>query len=290
MKLLARVWTAGLLVFCCNAFAADYGTVTWNSGSKDSKPVKMSNAYAYAFPSGDGTEQITEVVLSEKPLKTEVIDRFEYERRNERLAEMLVGDDTFAVALSVDEKGELQDVQFMGFGWERRGGDEQSLTWHRKASHIDGNVHTKDVQQGGGKNCDLYFELDIAGVPDFGPVLPADGGAPFKAYQTYAAAVLSGKADAIAKSLTQADAEDLLSRNKQFNDAHAIERKIKGMQQQILHDVKFVSGNSQGDDARVVLSGFLVGQPSGNKKAKREASQALVKLKRENGEWRVSAD
>ena len=112
---------------------------------------------------------------------------------------------------------------------------------------------------------------------------------PFKSYQAYVAAIQSGKAEATAKTMTQSDAEDLLGMNKRYNDPHAIERKIRGLQMQTLHDVKFVGGNSKDDDARIVVSGVFVRESSGNKKATRTASQSLVKLKRENGQWRVSS-
>ena len=98
---------------------------------------------------------------------------------------------------------------------------------------------------------DLQFALDIAGPPDLGAALPADGGEPGKAYRAYLAALKKGDIDALAKTMThERSAEILAHRNdpdfKMMFALHPAERDT---------DPKIIKGNSKGDAATLELTG-----------------------------------
>ena len=247
---------------------------------QDGKAMALVSAYAFHGPDPfDKSRQITTVVFADKPIDAAAVNAAA--DRGEAVADQLRQKDATRVELNLEGDGSVQNVNVMagGSSSSQSGSGWYTLKLVRNdARRIEGTFRTNDeADKKSGRYYDLKFALDIAGPPDLGAALPADGGEPAKAYRAYLAALKKGDVDALAKTMTQERSQELL--------AHRNDPDFKMMfafiQQSALRDPKFVKGFSNGDAATLELSG---------KDGDGSAATSMATMQKEGGTWRLAKE
>lgn len=107
--------------------------------------------------------------------------------------------------------------------------------------------------------------------------LPANGGAPGKAYIAYVAALKTGNLDDVTKAMSKSRAAEVMSHSKdpQFKMMFGF------MQSQIPKHPKYVKGDSEGDKATLTYTG---------KNDDGGMVTITARMVREGGAWKVDKD
>ncbi len=252
------------------------------SGSlyQEGKQTALVSAYAFRGPDPfDKAKMITTVVFADKPIDAAAANAVA--DRAEAVADQLRQKDATRVELNLEDDGSLQNVNIMAPG---SSGSQSGSGWytlklaHSDAKRIEGTFRTNDeADKKSGRFYDLKFALDIAGPPDLGAALPADGGEPGKAYRAYLAALQKGDIDVLAKTMTHDRSAEIL--------AHRNDPDFKMMfafiQQSALRNPKISKGFSKGDSATLELSG---------KDGDGNAADSTVTMQKEGGTWRLAKE
>jgi hypothetical protein len=275
MKISLRTLPVLLALASGLAIADGSGTVY-----QDGKAMALVSAYAFRGPDPfDKTQEITTVVFADKPIDAAAVNA--ENDRGEAVADQLRRKDATRVELNLEGDGSVQNVNVMagGSSSSQSGSGWYTLKLVRNdAKRIEGTFRTNDeADKKSGHYYDLKFALDIAGPPDLGAALPADGGDPAKAYRAYVAALKKGDIDALAKTMTHERSQELL--------AHRSDPDFKMMfafiQQSALRDPKFVKGFSKGNAATLELTG---------KDGDGNAATSTATMQKEEGTWRLAKE
>jgi hypothetical protein len=275
MKLSLRHLAFALALASSLAYADGSGTLY-----QDGKQTALVSAYAFRGPDPfDKTKEITTVVFADKAIDTAAANAAA--DRGEAVADQLRQKDATRVELNLESDGSVQNVNIMAPG---SSGSQSGSGWytlklpHNDAKRIEGSFRSNDeADKKAGRYYDLRFALDIAGPPDLGAALPADGGEPGKAYRAYLAALKKGDIDALAKTMTHERSAEIL--------AHRNDPDFKMMfgfiQQSAIRDPKITKGNSKGDAATLELSG---------KDGDGNAATTVATMQKEGGTWRLAKE
>lgn len=247
---------------------------------QDGKAIALVSAYAYRAPDPfDKSSEITTIVFADKPIDAAAAN--EASDRGEAVSDQLRRAQATRVELNLEKDGSVQNVNVLASGYS---GSQSGSGWYtlqlrrNDARRIEGTFRSNDESgKKKGHFYDLAFALDIAGAPDPGAALPADGGEPGKAYRAYEAAMKKGDVDALARTMTHDRAAEL---NAHRNDAD-FKMMFAFIRENALRDGKIVKANSKGDRATLELSGK---DGSGN------AATSVVTLRKESGGWRIEKE
>ena len=247
---------------------------------QDGRQIALTSAYAYRGPDPfDKSKTITTVVFADKPIDAAAANAAA--DRGEAVGDQMRQKEATRVELNLESDGSVQNVNINAPG---SSGSQSGSGWytlklvHNDAKRIEGTFRSNDeADKKEGRFYDLKFALDIAGPPDLGAALPADGGEPGKAYRAYLAALKKGDIDALAKTMTHERSAELL--------AHRSDPDFKMMfafiQSSAMRDPKIVKGNSKGDAATLELSGK---DGDGNN------ATSIVTMQKEGGSWRLAKE
>ena len=247
---------------------------------QEGKAITLGSAYAYRGPDPfDKTKTITTVVFADKPIDAKAADAAS--NREEAVGDQLRKSEATSVDLNLEDDGSVQNVNIHGPGYS---GSQSGSGWytlklvHNDAKRVEGTFKSNDEEdKKTGRFYDLKFAFDLAGAPDLGAALPADGGEPGKAYRAYLAALKKGDIDALAKTMTHERSAELL--------AHKNDPDFKMMfafiQSSAMKDPKIVKGNSKGDTATLELSGK---DGDGNN------ATSVATMQKEGGSWRLAKE
>jgi hypothetical protein len=247
---------------------------------QDGKPLALKSAYAYrgADP-WDKTKTITTVVFADKPIDAAAANAAA--DRGEAVADQLRRADATRVELNIEGDGNVQNININSPGYS---GSQSGSGWYtlklvrNDARRIEGTFKTnEEAEKKEGRYYDLKFALDLAGAPDLGAALPADGGEPLKAYRAYIAALGKGDIDALAKTMTKERSAELLSHR---NDPD-FKMMFEFVQQSALKNPKFTKGYTKGDSATLELTG---------KDGDGNATTSTATMLKEGGTWRLAKE
>jgi hypothetical protein len=247
---------------------------------QDGKPLALKSAYAYrgADP-WDKTKTITTVVFADKPIDAAAVNAAA--DRGEAVADQLRRADATRVELNIEGDGNVQNININSPGYS---GSQSGSGWYtlklvrNDARRIEGTFKTnEEAEKKEGRYYDLKFALDLAGAPDLGAALPADGGEPLKAYRAYIAALGKGDIDALAKTMTKERSAELLSHR---NDPD-FKMMFEFVQQSALKNPKFTKGYTKGDSATLELTG---------KDGDGNATTSTATMLKEGGAWRLAKE
>jgi len=275
MKLGLRIVPWAFALVSGLAGAAGSGTLY-----QDGKQTALVSAYAFRGPDPfEKGKEITTVVFADKPIDAAAINAAA--DRGEAVSDQLRAKDATRVELNLESDGSVQNVNINAPG---SSGSQSGSGWYtlklvqNDAKRIEGTFRSNDEKdKKEGRFYDLKFALDIAGPPDLGAALPADGGDPAKAYRAYLAALKKGDIDALAKTMTHERSAELLAHR---NDAD-FKMMFAFIQQSALKDPKFVKGFSKGDTATLELSG---------KDGDGNAATSTATMQKEGGTWRLAKE
>ena len=247
---------------------------------QEGKAIALANAYAYRGPDPfDKTKTITTVVFADKPIDAKAADAAN--DRGEAVDDQLRRAEATSIDLNLEGDGSVQNINIHGPGYS---GSQSGSGWytlklvHNDAKRVEGTFKSNDEEdKKTGRFYDLKFALDLAGAPDLGAALPADGGEPGKAYRAYVAALQKGDIDALAKTMTKERSRELLGHR---NDPE-FKEMFEFIQSTRMRDPKIVKGNSKGDSATLELSGK---DGDGNN------ATSVAVLQKEGGAWKLAKE
>jgi|KBSMisStaDraftv2_1062788.scaffolds.fasta_scaffold33225_2 hypothetical protein len=275
MKVSARCLLLALALVPGLALAGGSGTLY-----QEGKQIALPNAYAYRGPDPfDKGKTITTVVFADKPIDAAAANAAA--DRGEAVSDQMRQKDATRVELNLEDDGSVQNVNINAPG---SSGSQSGSGWYtlklvkNDAKRVEGTFRSNDeADKKEGRFFDLKFALDIAGPPDLGAALPADGGDPGKAYRAYLAALKKGDIDALAKTMTNERSAELIAHR---NDAD-FKMMFAFIQSSALQNPKFVKGNSKGDSATLELSGK---DGDGNN------ATSIATMQKEGGTWRLAKE
>ena len=264
------------LAFACGLAWADGSGALYQEG----KQTTLVSAYAFRAPDPfDKAKQITTVVFSDKPIDAAAVNASA--DRGEAVSDQLRSKDALRLELNLESDGSVQNININGPGFS---GSQSGSGWytlklvHNDAKRVEGTFRSNDeADKKEGRFYDLKFALDLAGPPDLGTPLAADGGEPGKAYRAYMAALQKGNIDALAKTMTKERGDELLAHK---NDAD-FKMMFAFIQGQALRDAKYVKGHGKGDNATLEYAG---------KDGDGNAMTSTVTMLREGGAWKVEKE
>lgn len=270
-----RYLTSGLLLVAMSATAGGSGTLY-----QDGNPTALTSAYAFRGPDPfDDKAQITTVVFSDKPIDAVAINA--ESDRGAALGDQLRAKQATRVELNLQDDGTLQNVNISAPG---SSGSQSGSGWytlklvHNDAHRVEGSFHSNDeADKKNGRYYALAFALDLPPAPSPGAPLPADGGAPGKAYRAYLAAMDKGDIDALLKTMSHERAAQIAE--------HRNEPDFKAMfafiQAERLRNPKLGKGSVKGNRATLEVSG---------KDGEGNASAGTVTLLNEEGAWKLDKE
>ena len=275
MKVSARCLLLALALVPGLALAGGSGTLY-----QEGKQIALPSAYAYRGPDPfDKAKTITTVVFADKPIDAAAANAAA--DRGEAVSDQMRQKDATRVELNLEDDGSVQNVNINAPG---SSGSQSGSGWYtlklvkNDAKRVEGTFRSNDeADKKEGRFFDLKFALDIAGPPDLGAALPADGGDPGKAYLAYLAALKKGDIDALAKTMTNERSAELIAHR---NDAD-FKMMFAFIQSSALQNPKFVKGNSKGDSATLELSGK---DGDGNN------ATSIATMQKEGGTWRMAKE
>lgn len=264
-------WLAATLLLLANAAFAD-ATGTFSSGKRT---LDLDGSYAFWSKSaGPGHEDVIKVAVSNAGFGEGFFD--DYYDREHAIEVIFVDDRAKVVYLEFDAAGKYHGLSYFFASGENCGWCYDS-TVKSTVSVANGRLAGKLSfhQPGTG----LAFDVTLTDVPvpqrGFGAALPADGGAPAKAYLAYHRALNASDASAVYAVLDagrranwdkwKAKGMDVMDR--QWHDLHAR-----------MSEVAIAGGFMHGDRAVVLFEGR-------SKLVDRVHGEAL--LRQENGQWRL---
>ena len=257
------------------AYAESSGTLY-----QEGKPIALKHAYAYRGPDPfDKTQTITTVVFADKPIDAAAANAAN--DRGEAVEEQLRRAEATRVDLNIQGDGSMQNVNINSPGYS---GSQSGSGWYtlklvkNDDKRIEGSFRTnEEADKKEGRYYDFRFALDIAGAPDRGAALPADGGEPAKAYRAYVAAPGKGDIDALSKTMTKERSAELLSHR---NDPD-FKMMFEFVQQSALKNPKYSKGFVKGDTATLEWTGK---DGDGNN------TVSTATMLKEGGAWRLAKE
>jgi hypothetical protein len=266
-----------LALACVPALAIADGSGTLY---QEGKPLALKHAYAYRGPDPwDKSKTITTVVFADKPIDAAAANAAN--DRGEAVEDQLRKAEATRVDLNIAGDGSLQNVNINSPGYS---GSQSGSGWFtlklvkNDEKRIEGTFRTnEEADKKEGRYYDLKFALDIAGAPDRGAALPADGGEPAKAYRAYVAALGKGDIDALAKTMTKERSSELLSHR---NDPD-FKMMFAFVQQSALKNPKYSKGFVKGDTATLEWNG---------KDGDGNATTSTATMLKEDGAWRLAKE
>jgi len=263
------------------AFASAFA---WADGSgtlyQEGKATTLVAAYAFRAPDPfEKSKEITTVVFADKPIDAAAVNAAA--DRGEAVTDQLRSKNALRVELNLESDGSVQNVNINGPGFS---GSQSGSGWytlklvHNDAKRVEGTFKSNDeADKKEGRFYDLKFALDLAGPPDLGAALPADGGEPGKAYRAYSAALQKGDINALAKTMTKERGDELLA-HKNDPDFKMMFAFIQGT---AMRNAKIVKGNSKGDTATLEVTGK---DGDGNN------ATSIVTMQKQDGSWRLAKE
>jgi hypothetical protein len=247
---------------------------------QEGKQTALISAYAFRAPDPfDKSKEITTVVFADKPIDAAAVNAAA--DRGEAVTDQLRQKDATRVELNLESDGSVENVNINSPG---SSGSQSGSGWytiklvHNDAKRLEGTFRSNDEKdKKDGRFYDLKFALNLAGPPDLGAALPAEGGDPGKAYRAYLAALKKGDIDALAKTMTSERSAELLAHR---NDAD-FKMMFAFIQGSALRDAKYVKGFSKGDTATLELTG---------KDGDGNATTSIATMQREGGTWRLAKE
>jgi hypothetical protein len=275
MTLTRKVLLLALAFVPAPALADGSGTLY-----QEGKPLALKHAYAYRGPDPwDKSKTITTVVFADKPIDAAAANAAN--DRGEAVEDQLRKAEATRVDLNIAGDGSLQNVNINSPGYS---GSQSGSGWFtlklvkNDEKRIEGTFRTnEEADKKEGRYYDLKFALDIAGAPDRGAALPADGGEPAKAYRAYVAALGKGDIDALAKTMTKERSSELLSHR---NDPD-FKMMFAFVQQSALKNPKYSKGFVKGDTATLEWNG---------KDGDGNATTSTATMLKEDGAWRLAKE
>jgi hypothetical protein len=275
MTLTRKVLLLALALVPAPAFADGSGTLY-----QEGKPLALKHAYAYRGPDPwDKAKTITTVVFADKPIDAAAANAAN--DRGEAVEDQLRKAEATRVDLNIAGDGNLQNVNINSPGYS---GSQSGSGWFtlklvkNDEKRIEGTFRTnEEADKKEGRYYDLKFALDIAGAPDRGAALPADGGEPAKAYRAYVAALGKGDIDALAKTMTKERSSELLSHR---NDPD-FKMMFAFVQQSALKNPKYSKGFVKGDTATLEWNG---------KDGDGNTTTSTATMLKEGGAWRLAKE
>ncbi len=263
---------ASISLFSGFAAAADFGTITVQGKTA---PLVSAMAYTPSFGvNSDGKPDVI-VILATENLDNETLQWIDPSRGAKVAAEKNKG---FVLTLEyVQQKIAHISVDGPGLGIEHQGCAKCQSTASRSGAGFKDKV-TGEADAFGGSSSGITFEthFDIAKVQTqtFGEALPADGGAPGKAFMAYAKAYADGDYEALKKVSTDADGiwKDETDTAKRV---HEITTWPRGAPRNPV----ILKGWQAKDSALLIVEGTPV-----NWQSKKRFGIGLVKT---NGQWQV---
>ena len=247
---------------------------------QEGKQTPLTSAYAFRGPDPfDKSKTITTVVFADKPIDAAAANAAA--DRGEAVSDQMRQKEATRVELNLESDGSVQNVNINAPG---SSGSQSGSGWYtlklvkNDTKRVEGTFRSNDeADKKEGRFFDLKFALDIAGPPDLGAPLPADGGEPLKAYRAYLAALKKGDVDTLAQTMTRERSAEIV--------AHRNDPDFKMMfgfiQQSALRDPKFVKGNSKGDTATLELTG---------KDGDGANATSIATMQKEGGTWRLAKE
>jgi hypothetical protein len=247
---------------------------------QEGKQTALVSAYAFRGPDHwEKGREITTVVFADKPIDAAAVNAAA--DRGEAVSDQMRAKNATRVELNLDADNKVQNVNINSPG---SSGSQSGSGWYTlklvrsDGKRVEGTFRSNDeADKKTGRFFDLKFALDLAGPPDLGAALPADGGEPAKAYHAYLAALKKGDVDALAKTMTHDRSAELL--------AHRSDPDFKMMfafiQGSALQNPKYVKGFSKGDAATIELSG---------KDGDGNATTSTATMQKEGGSWRLAKE
>jgi hypothetical protein len=275
---LSRRWASlAFALALAPAFALADGSGTLY---QEGKPLALKHAYAYRGPDPfDRTQTITTIVFADKPIDAAAANAAN--DRGEAVEDQLRRADATRVDLTIKGDGTMQNVNINSPGYS---GSQSGSGWFtlklvkNDEKRIEGSFQTnEEADKKEGRYYDLKFALDIAGAPDRGTALPADGGEPGKAYRAYVAALGKGDIDALAKTMTKERSAELLSHR---NDPD-FKMMFAFIQSSALKNPKYSRGFVKGDTATLEWTG---------KDGDGNSTTSTATMLKEGGAWRLAKE
>ena len=247
---------------------------------QEGKPLALKHAYAYRGPDPfDKAQTITTVVFADKPIDVAAANAAN--DRGEAVEDQLRRAQATRVDLAIKGDGSMQNVNINSPGYS---GSQSGSGWYtlklvkNDDKRIEGVFQTNDeADKKEGRYYDFKFALDLAGAPDRGTALPADGGEPAKAYRAYIAALGKGDIDALSKTMTKERSAELLSHR---NDPD-FKMMFEFVQQSALRNPKYSKGFVKGETATLEFTG---------KDGDGNSTTSTTTMLREGGAWRLAKE
>ncbi len=173
---------------------------------QEGKPLALKHAYAYRGPDPfEKTQTITTVVFADKPIDAAAANAAN--DRGEAVEDQLRRAQATRVDLTIKADGSVQNVNINSPGYS---GSQSGSGWYtlklvrNDDKRIEGVFQTNDeADKKEGRYYDLKFALDLAGAPDRGAALPADGGEPAKRIARTSRRSARATSDALSKTMTK---------------------------------------------------------------------------------------
>lgn len=254
------------------AAAADFGSITVQG-----KTTPLVSAMAYTPSFGvysDGKPDVI-VVLATQNLDSQTLQWIDPSRGAK---EAVSNDKGFVLTLEyIQQKIAHISVDGPGLGIEHQGCAKCTGAPVRSGVGFKDHVAGEADAFGGsssGITFDTHFDIAKVQTQDFGAALPADGGAPGKAFMAYAKAYADGDYEALKKVSTEPDGIW-----KDETDAAKRVHEITTWPRGAPRDPVILKGWQNNDSALLIVEGTPVNWPS-----KFHLGIGLVKI---NGQWKV---
>ncbi|HTY42281.1 MAG TPA: hypothetical protein VMH79_10450 [Thermoanaerobaculia bacterium] len=246
------------------------------SGTFEDRRFKLEIAGAYAYWDQKDGDATLRVAVSNAQLVAEALD--DHYDRGHAIATLVADDDVRVVTFDFDAKGRYEGLSYYfesGVGCGFCYDSKVRSTVKAASGRLSGTVSYASDD----RRFDVTFDVPVP-PKSWGDALPADGGAPGKAYLAYAAALERGDKAAVRALLD--------ARAKERWDGHAADGDLDAYVEYLWHDVhtlmktiRITGGFVRGDRAVVLLDGSSVF-------IDRLHGEAL--LRREDGRWLVRAE
>ena len=247
---------------------------------QEGKSLALKHAYAYRGPDPfEKTQTITTIVFADKPIDAAAANAAN--DRGDAVEDQLRRAQATRVDLTIKPDGSVQNVNINSPGYS---GSQSGSGWYtlklvkNDDKRIEGAFQSNDeADKKEGRYYDLKFALDLAGAPDRGAALPADGGEPAKAYRAYVAALGKGDIDALSKTMTKERSAEILSHR---NDPD-FKMMFEFVQQSALKNPKYSKGFVKGDTATLEWTG---------KDGDGNSTTSTATMQKEGGAWRLAKE
>ncbi|HTR02948.1 MAG TPA: hypothetical protein VMN82_07100 [Thermoanaerobaculia bacterium] len=269
---------AGLaaLLLAATVSGGDAAKPATASGTFEDRRWRLEIAGAYAYRGDEDGGATLHVAVSNAELVAEALD--DHYDRGHAIAALVADDEVKVVTFDFDAKGRYEGLSYYfesGVGCGFCYDSTVRSTVKAAAGRLSGTV----ADAGDGRRFEITFDVPIP-PKTWGDPLPADGGAPGKAYLAYAAALEHADKAAVRELLD--------ARSKGRWDGHVQDGDLDAHVEYLWHDVhtlmktiRITGGFVRGDRAVVLFDGSSVFIDHLH-------GEAL--LRREDGRWLVRTE